>query len=472
MTGIAYNIKATGRELGSVNDLFDPAYKGRIGMLTEMRDTVGLMLLGEGIDPSTITTFKEAEPAFEKLAQAKSDGVIRAFTGNDYLDDLSQGNFAACVGWSGDVLQLQLDNPDCKFVIPEEGGMRWADTMVWVKGSNRRDAVATWMNYVYDPVNAARITAEVQYIPPVQGVQEVFASEGGDASDLANNPLLFPTGRRPRPGCGRSPTSGRRRRRSTTTPSPGSRGPDVATTIEPAPAPTPAPEPEAPAPTGLRAQTARHADVVGLGALILVGIAVIAIGAGWATGPAAVVVLVLALAVVIGFIVAALTADPETRRRLAPYGLLKPGILWLCPVLPGPAVVAARHVALGEEGPLRLQPQLRLALRELPPGLHRLRAAVRAGLRVRRVGDRLHDPDRLPDRLRDRLPRREVPQPAARPGRHPVLHLVPDPDDRLAGAAGGPGTGGRVLRPDPPDERARDASTSWTTAGCSTRPRR
>ena len=192
MTGIAYNIKATGRELGSVNDLFDPAFKGRIGMLTEMRDTVGLMLLGEGIDPSTITTFKEAEPAFDKLAQAKSDGVIRAFTGNDYLDDLSQGNFAACVGWSGDVLQLQLDNPDCKFVIPEEGGMRWADTMVWVKGSNRRDAVATWMNYVYDPVNAARITAEVQYIPPVQGVQEVFASEGGDAADLATNPLLFP----------------------------------------------------------------------------------------------------------------------------------------------------------------------------------------------------------------------------------------------------------------------------------------
>ena len=195
MTGIAYNIKATGRELGSVNDLFDPAFKGRIGMLTEMRDTVGLMLLGEGIDPSTIKTFKEAEPAFDKLAKAKSDGVIRAFTGNDYLDDLSQGNFAACVGWSGDVLQLQLDNPDCKFVIPEEGGMRWADTMVWVKGSNRRDAVAAWMNYVYDPVNAARITAEVQYIPPVQGVQEVYASEGGDDRRPGGQPAALPAGR-------------------------------------------------------------------------------------------------------------------------------------------------------------------------------------------------------------------------------------------------------------------------------------
>jgi len=104
----------------------------------------------------------------------------------------------------------------------------------------------------------------------------------------------------------------------------------VTTTIEPAPAPASAPEPEEPKPTGLRATTARHADLVGLGALVLVAIAIIAIGAGWATGPAAVVVLILALAVVIGFIVAALTADPETRRRLAPYGLLKPGILWLC----------------------------------------------------------------------------------------------------------------------------------------------
>jgi spermidine/putrescine transport system substrate-binding protein len=192
ITGVAYNLKTTGRELTSVADLFDPAFKGKIGMLTEMRDTMGLVMLSEGIDPSTADTFDKAAPAFDKLEQAKSDGQIRAFTGNDYLDDLAQGNFAACVGWSGDVLQLTKDNPDVRFVIPEEGGMSWFDTMLWVAGSKATAAdVAAWMDYVYDPVNAARITAEVQYVSPVKGVQEELR-KAADTAALADDPLLFP----------------------------------------------------------------------------------------------------------------------------------------------------------------------------------------------------------------------------------------------------------------------------------------
>ncbi len=187
--GIAYNIEATGRELKSVADLFDPEFAGRVAMLTEMRDTVGLVLLGEGIDPSKISTFDEAAVAFEKLAKAKADGHIRAFTGNDYTDDLGLGNFAVCVGWSGDVLQVQADNPNVRFVVPEEGGTLWWDTMVMPKGAKNRDAAAKWMNFVYDPVEAAKIAAYVQYISPVKGVREELAKID---PELADNPLLFP----------------------------------------------------------------------------------------------------------------------------------------------------------------------------------------------------------------------------------------------------------------------------------------
>ena len=189
MAGIAYNLDATGRELGSVDDLFAPEFKGKIGMNTEMRDTMGLLMLGLGIDPSTVTTFAEAAPAFEQLEQAKNDGQIRAFHGNDYLDDLSSGNFVACVGWSGDVLQLAKDNPNVRFIIPEQGGIRSADTMVMPKGAKNRDAAAKWMDFVYDPVQAARITAKVQFISPVKGVQEELAKID---EKLATNPLLFP----------------------------------------------------------------------------------------------------------------------------------------------------------------------------------------------------------------------------------------------------------------------------------------
>lgn len=192
VAGIAYNISATGREVKSVEDLFAPEFKGKVGMLTEMRDTVGLVLMGLGKRIDQIKTFDEAAEAFDKIEKAKNDGQIRQFTGNDYIDDLSQGNFAVCVGWSGDVLQLGKDNPDVRFVIPEEGGTSWYDTMVWVKGSQNGDAVAEWMNYVYDPVNAARITAEVQYMSPVEGVRDELIKLGEEGAELAENPLLFP----------------------------------------------------------------------------------------------------------------------------------------------------------------------------------------------------------------------------------------------------------------------------------------
>jgi spermidine/putrescine transport system substrate-binding protein len=189
MAGIAYNFAATGRDLGSVDDLFDPKFKGKIGLVTELVDTIGLLLLGLGVDPSGITSFEEAAPAFEQLEKAKNSGQIRAFTGNDYLDDLSSGNFAACIGWSGDVLQLAKDNPNVRFVIPEQGGMRYADVMVMPRGARNREAAAKWMNFVYDPVEAARITAKVQFISPVKGVQEELAKID---EKLAANPLLFP----------------------------------------------------------------------------------------------------------------------------------------------------------------------------------------------------------------------------------------------------------------------------------------
>ena len=192
IAGIAYNAKTTGRELKSVADLFDPAFKGTIGMLTEMRDTLGLVLLSEGKSLDSVKTFDDAASAFDKIEKAKNDGQIRAFTGNDYTDDLSSGNFAACVAWSGDVLQLSKDNPDVKFYVPEEGGTSWYDTMLWVAGSENGSAVEKWMDYVYDPVNAARITASVQYISPVKGVQDALSNMGGDAAALAEDALLFP----------------------------------------------------------------------------------------------------------------------------------------------------------------------------------------------------------------------------------------------------------------------------------------
>jgi len=132
-----------------------------------------------------------ADEAIRRLEQAKADGQIRAFTGNDYQDDLLAGNMSACVAWSGDVAQLALEQPTLRFVVPRSGGLLWADLMVMPRGARHRREAAAWMNFVYDPPQAARIAAAVHYISPVQGVQAILAADPATAR-LAASPLMFP----------------------------------------------------------------------------------------------------------------------------------------------------------------------------------------------------------------------------------------------------------------------------------------
>ena len=189
--GIAYNIDVTGRELTTVDDLWDPKFKGKIGLLSEMRDTLGIVGLSEGVDLATAKA-GDFDSSLEIIQKQVDSGQIRQFTGNDYMDDLTLGNFAACIGWSGDIAQLQKDNPNLRFIIPDSGATLWSDAMVIPKGAKNIDAAAKWMDYVYDPVHAAKIAAFVQYVSPVDGVQDELRKMGGEAAALADSPLLFP----------------------------------------------------------------------------------------------------------------------------------------------------------------------------------------------------------------------------------------------------------------------------------------
>ncbi|MEX2627547.1 MAG: spermidine/putrescine ABC transporter substrate-binding protein [Ilumatobacteraceae bacterium] len=185
--GLAYNIEATGREIRSVDDLFDPEFAGRVGLLTEMRDTIGVIALGMGIDITTLSSFDEVAEVFERIEAAKESGQIRRFHGNDYFDDLANGNLAITIGWSGDIPQIGSD--DVRFVFPESGATSWADTMAMPAGAENRDEAARWMDFVYDPEQAARITAWVGYVSPVQGVREVMEELD---PEIAADPLIFP----------------------------------------------------------------------------------------------------------------------------------------------------------------------------------------------------------------------------------------------------------------------------------------
>ena len=189
ITGLGYDPDKVGGELTSVEDLLDPALKGKITMLDSMEDTVGLFLLEMGVDPSGEIDPAAYDEAVAKVQKAVDDGQIRQFTGNDYTGPLSKGDVWASIAWSGDIIILQADNPNLRFTVPDAGGMTSVDTMVIPTGGDVYTA-STFMNFFYDPEVAAEVTAYVNYITPVAGTKEAI-TEIDPA--LAEDPLIFPT---------------------------------------------------------------------------------------------------------------------------------------------------------------------------------------------------------------------------------------------------------------------------------------
>ena len=186
-SGIAYNKSLVG-EVGSMADLLTRSdLKGRVTMLTEMRDTMGLIMLSNGADPANFSD-DDWSTALDILKKARSDGQIRAFTGNEYINDLAAGNIAACVAWSGDV--AAADDPNLVFLPPEEGMMIWSDNMLIPNQAAHKANAEKWIDYYYDPAIAARLASYVWYVCPVEGAQAEM--EKIDPT-LVDNPLIFPT---------------------------------------------------------------------------------------------------------------------------------------------------------------------------------------------------------------------------------------------------------------------------------------
>jgi spermidine/putrescine transport system substrate-binding protein len=188
LTGIIYRKDKVKRTPKSVEDLFDPAYKGKVTMLTEMRDTVGLVAAWQGADPEKASV-DEFMKAIDTVQKQVDSGQIRGFTGNEYLKDLPKGDSWVIFGWSGDAVQLKADNPNIDFVLPDTGGMLWTDNMQIPVGAPHAYTAEKFIDFIYQPAIEAPIEAYVNYICPVNGVKEVLAKTD---KSLADNPLIFP----------------------------------------------------------------------------------------------------------------------------------------------------------------------------------------------------------------------------------------------------------------------------------------
>jgi spermidine/putrescine transport system substrate-binding protein len=192
MGGFGWNVEKNPKGIRTLDDLFAPANKGKIVVLSEMRDTIGIILRAQGVNLSTVTE-NQFMNAVDFLAKKIADGWIRGVKGNEYAEDLTSGDAVAVIGWSGDMFILKSENKGkFDFAIPESGGTISGDNMMIPSTVTAEAKVNTekLINYYYDPAVAAEVAAYVNYVCPVKGAQAEMEKID---PDLAKSEFIFPS---------------------------------------------------------------------------------------------------------------------------------------------------------------------------------------------------------------------------------------------------------------------------------------
>ncbi|MGN9782145.1 polyamine ABC transporter substrate-binding protein [Nonomuraea sp. ZG12] len=200
VTGIAYNTKYVKDDITSIQALFDPKYKGRVGMMSDAQEIANFGMIALGLDPEK-STEADWKKAGEKLKAQREAGIVRKYYDQNYIDAVSKGDVWVTMAWSGDVFQRQLAGEPVKFVVPDEGGTIWTDNMLIPKGAANPVDAMMLMDYLYKPEVAAELDEYIQFVTPVPAVQDLLREKAGSATgedkkallDMVDSPLMFPT---------------------------------------------------------------------------------------------------------------------------------------------------------------------------------------------------------------------------------------------------------------------------------------
>ena len=191
MSGFGWNVAKNPKGIHTLDELFAPQNKGKIVVLSEMRDTIGIILLSQGVDLQKVTE-DQFMNAVDFMAAKISDGWIRGVKGNEYAEDLTSGDASAVIGWSGDMFILASENAGkFDFAIPESGGTISGDNFIIPTpvGPDAKLNAEKLINYYYEPAVAAEVAAYVNYVCPVKGAQ---AEMEKIAPELAASTYIFP----------------------------------------------------------------------------------------------------------------------------------------------------------------------------------------------------------------------------------------------------------------------------------------
>jgi spermidine/putrescine transport system substrate-binding protein len=201
ITGIAYDPAKTKREITSIEDLWDPAFKGKVGMMSDGQEIGNFGMFALGIDPEKSTP-EDWKKAGAKLQEQKDKGIVRKYYEQDYIDALTRGDVWLTMAWSGDIFQQNLsEKSKLKFVIPKEGGTIWTDNLMIPKTAENPVDALMLMDYLYQPATAAKLAEIINYVTPVPSAKEIITAEAAKATGadqkslqaIAASSLVFPS---------------------------------------------------------------------------------------------------------------------------------------------------------------------------------------------------------------------------------------------------------------------------------------
>ena len=191
MGGFGWNVEKNPKGIRTIDELFAPQNKGKIVVLSEMRDTIGIILLSQGVNLQTVTE-DQFMNAVDFMAKKIADGWIRGVKGNEYAEDLTSGDATAVIGWSGDMFILKAENEGkFDFALPDSGGTISGDNFIIpsTASAEGKASAEKLINFYYDPAIAAEVAAYVNYVCPVKGAQAEMEKID---PDLAASPFIFP----------------------------------------------------------------------------------------------------------------------------------------------------------------------------------------------------------------------------------------------------------------------------------------
>jgi spermidine/putrescine transport system substrate-binding protein len=201
MTGIGYNPKYVKTPPTKIADLWDPKYKGKVGMMGDSQELGNFGMMLNGVKPETSTP-ADWTAAAAKLKAQRDDGIVRKYYEQDYIKPLTSGDVWLTMAWSGDIFQQNVsEGTNLQFVFPEEGATIWTDNMMIPKTARNPVDAIMLMDFFYDPVNAASLAEYITYVTPVPSARDIMQAEAAKKSgadkkaleQLIDSPLVFPS---------------------------------------------------------------------------------------------------------------------------------------------------------------------------------------------------------------------------------------------------------------------------------------